>query len=61
MTIIWENIILLFHHRNTFKCHVSLDQTPQIECNIFHTVISFEIDLEKISETVLYHAYNKWL
>ena len=55
---LYERICLLFHHRKTFKCHVSLDQTPQIQWNIFHTVTlpSYEVDLQIILKRVFIMA-----
>ena len=65
MTIEIRFVIIIHEHymreyisiispQKTFKCHVSLNQTAQIQCNI-----SFEVDLEIISKIVFYHGYNE--
>ena len=33
-----RDYISIISPQKTFKCHVSLDQTPQIQCNTFYTV-----------------------
>ena len=61
MTIIRENIFLLFHHRKTFKCHVSLDQTPQIQCNMFHTVTLPSVFLFAVYLETIVKEFLSWL